>query len=109
MGAGRSRHVRPARLSEHRLAVAAVWERSPLKRTRTGCPSRQPLITRKIVPRKFVDISICLENDVVSDPPGYHPKIEYIDHKATAPSFASFYPGVKASDLPEGEGFAYEQ
>ena len=32
--------------------------------------------------RQIVDISIFLENDVISDPIGMQPKIEYIDHQA---------------------------
>lgn len=33
------------------------------------------------MPKKFIDISMPLENDVISDPEGYSPKITYIDHK----------------------------
>jgi hypothetical protein len=29
------------------------------------------------MPRRFVDLSIFLENDVVSDPPAFAPKIQY--------------------------------
>ena len=31
--------------------------------------------------RRFIDISIHLENDVVSDPPGLGPRIAYTDHQ----------------------------
>ena len=39
------------------------------------------------MPRTIVDLSIYLENDVVSDPPSYRPKIDYIDHKMTLPGY----------------------
>ena len=59
--------------------------------------------------RRIVDLSIFLENDVISDPPPYQPKIEYIDHKASVPDLLSFFPGLSAADLPDGEAWAIER
>ena len=59
--------------------------------------------------RKFVDISMHLENDVVSDPPGYGPEIEYFTHEDTASDVVDFFPGLSEADLPEGEGWAIEK
>ncbi len=58
--------------------------------------------------RKIVDLSMHLENDVPSDPPGYEPKIEYYRHKETAGDVVKFFPGLKEEDLPNGEGWAIE-
>jgi kynurenine formamidase len=58
--------------------------------------------------RKLVDLSIYLENDVVSDPPGAGPKIRYFTHDMTYAQIAPFFPGLAKEDLPDGEGWAVE-
>jgi kynurenine formamidase len=59
--------------------------------------------------RTIVDLSIYLENDVISDPAPYQPKIEYIDHNTSVPDLISFFPGLKPEDLPDGEAWAIEK
>jgi kynurenine formamidase len=59
--------------------------------------------------RQIIDISIFLENDVISDPPPYRPKIDYIDHKKSVPELTGFFPGLKAEDLPDEEAWAIER
>ena len=60
------------------------------------------------MPRRFVDLSIYLENDVISDPPAFAPRIQYFTHDNTFEQIASFFPGLKKGDLPDGEGWAVE-
>jgi len=36
------------------------------------------------MPRSFVDLSIYLENDVLSDPPAFAPRIDYLTHEDSA-------------------------
>jgi kynurenine formamidase len=61
------------------------------------------------VARTIIDLSIYLENDVVSDPEIYRPKITYIDHKMSLPHLSSFFPGLKPEDMPDGEAWAIEK
>lgn len=58
--------------------------------------------------RKIIDLSIAIDNDVISDPPPLRPKITYQTHADTVPQIASFFPGLRASDLPDSEGWAVE-
>ena len=58
--------------------------------------------------RRFVDLSIFLENDVISDPPAFAPKIQYFTHENTFAQIEPFFPGLKKEDLPDGEGWAVE-
>ena len=60
------------------------------------------------MPRRFVDLSIYLENDVLSDPPAFAPKIEYLNHEHTVEQIEAFFPGLSKQDLPDGEGWAVE-
>lgn len=59
--------------------------------------------------RTFVDLSIYLENDVISDPPVFAPKIEYFDHESTVEQITPFFPGLQKHDLPDGEAWAIEK
>ncbi len=59
--------------------------------------------------RRLIDISVPLQNDVPADPPGGHPTIQYIDHQQGLPRMLQFFPGLKAEDLPDGQGWAVEQ
>jgi kynurenine formamidase len=61
------------------------------------------------MPRRIVDLSIFLENDVISDPPPFGPKIEYMTHDMTFPQMAPFFPGLKKEDLPDGAAWAVEK
>ena len=56
--------------------------------------------------RRFVDLSITLCNDVVSDPPFMRPRITYQKHGETMKEMQHFFPGVEAEQVPGGEGFA---
>ncbi|MBM3569943.1 MAG: cyclase family protein [Alphaproteobacteria bacterium] len=61
------------------------------------------------MPRRFVDISMPLENDVISDPQPFGPKIAYMNHQQTFGQIEPFFPGLKKSDLPDGEAWAVER
>lgn len=58
---------------------------------------------------RFVDLSIPITNDVISDPPVMRPQITYMAHDETWQQVASFFPGLTREDLPDGEGWAVEQ
>ena len=59
--------------------------------------------------RRFVDLSIYLENDVVSDPAPFGPKITYLDHQSSVPQMLQFFPGLQKEDLPDGAAWALEK
>jgi kynurenine formamidase len=59
--------------------------------------------------RRFVDLSICIEMDVPSDPPGMEPVITYTRHKESVGVMAGYFPGLTADDMPDGEGWASER
>ena len=52
--------------------------------------------------RQFIDLSIFLENDVLSDPPPLAPKITYQQHAETLPGFMAMIPGTTPEDYPDG-------
>ena len=56
--------------------------------------------------RRFVDLSIFLENDVISELPPMRPKINYIRHDTGAEQMRNFFEGLDKSELPDSEGWA---
>ncbi|AOH84297.1 cyclase [Sphingomonas panacis] len=59
--------------------------------------------------RRFIDLSIAIETDVISDPPPLRPQIKYWSHGETFHQIEPFFPGLKREDLPDGEGWAVEE
>ncbi|HTP40448.1 MAG TPA: cyclase family protein [Steroidobacteraceae bacterium] len=57
----------------------------------------------------FVDLSMPISATVVTDPEPLRPKIRYFDHQAGAQQMLPFFPGLRAEDLPDGEGWAVEE
>ena len=49
--------------------------------------------------KKFIDLSVSLEEGITSDPDFMLPKINYHHHKDTAEEIISFFPGLKKEDF----------
>lgn len=56
----------------------------------------------------IIDISMPIENDIVSDPAAFRPRVRYFGHDDTREQMLAFFPGMTASDLPDGEAWAIE-
>lgn len=59
--------------------------------------------------KKFIDLSVPIESDIKSDPPGFEPKINYINHKTSMPGLQQFFPGLSPNDMPNSEAWAFEK
>lgn len=57
---------------------------------------------------RFIDLSMPISASVITDPPPLRPRIRYTDHRAGLPGMLSFFPGLTADDLPDGEAWAVE-
>jgi kynurenine formamidase len=59
--------------------------------------------------KRFIDLSIAIEDGLPSDPPQMIPKIHYVSHKEGAQSMRAYFPGIDPEkDLPGGLGWAVE-
>jgi kynurenine formamidase len=59
--------------------------------------------------RRFIDLSVPLENDVPADPPFYRPRIIYRDHQESLPELLGVFAGLNKDDLADGEAWAIEK
>jgi kynurenine formamidase len=57
------------------------------------------------MPRRYVDLSMTLSNDVVSDPPFLKPHITYETHADTRQELVDFFPGCDIDGIHGGEPF----
>ena len=60
------------------------------------------------LPSKIIDISMPLDNETVVDPPIMRPQIKYVSNKENADMMCAMLPGLKPSDLPDGEAWSWE-
>ena len=60
------------------------------------------------LPSRMLDLSVPLDNETVLDPPIMRPKIDYKTNKENAWMLLESFPGLRAEDLPDGEGWAFE-
>jgi kynurenine formamidase len=58
--------------------------------------------------RRIVDLSVTLEDNASSEPPGLEPHIDYIGHREGARQLAAMVPGLRPEELPDAEGWAVE-
>lgn len=61
------------------------------------------------LPTRIVDISMHLENEIVTDPDIMRPKIKYELGDHNVPMMAQFFDGLTKDDLPGGEAWTWER
>ena len=59
--------------------------------------------------RRIIDISVPLQNDIASDPPGTSRKSATSATSKARPQVCKFFPGLSPADLPDREGWAMER
>lgn len=59
--------------------------------------------------QRFIDLSVSLDNDRVSEPPMARPTITYLDHSQTVDRIRAFFPDVGPDQLPDGAAWAIEK
>lgn len=58
--------------------------------------------------KRFIDLSVPIENNTYSDPPPLLPKVQYVNHTESVSQMIQFFPGLTQQDLPDGEAWSLE-
>jgi kynurenine formamidase len=58
--------------------------------------------------KRFVDLSVALEDGGFSDPPPLRPRVHYVTHAEGAALMMPMFPGMRTEDFPAAEGWAAE-
>ena len=56
------------------------------------------------MPRRIIDISVSLDSDIASDPPGHMPEVKYFNHHATERTSSRSFPGQKSKTCRVARG-----
>lgn len=56
--------------------------------------------------KKFIDLSIAIEDGLPSDPPMMIPKVDHRDHVESIDEMLAMFPGATKEDLPDGLAWA---
>src|SRR5258708_7719096 len=59
--------------------------------------------------RRYIDLSISIDNDIISDPEFARPRIEYLSHFDTLPRMQNFFSDLSTAQLPDGAAWAIEK
>jgi kynurenine formamidase/sugar lactone lactonase YvrE len=115
-----SRRGWPASPSAAPTCAPSTWAACAARASRIsalrwpGCPwctGEPPALTfakGHAMTRKFVDLSIYLDNDTSATRRAMRPRSSTWPTKNTFAQIAPFFPGLKKEDLPDGEGWAVE-
>jgi kynurenine formamidase len=57
---------------------------------------------------QIIDLSVALTAGIASDPPFMLPQIDYVGHAEGAGTLVDSFPGLRADQLPDGQGAAIE-
>lgn len=57
---------------------------------------------------KIIDLSVSIQQGIISDPPEFLPQIDYVNHEQGAGQLAANFPGLDIKNLPKREGWAVE-
>jgi kynurenine formamidase len=60
-------------------------------------------------PANIIDLSMPLDNEIVTDPEVMRPRIEYVSNAENADLMCSMFSGLSTSDLPDGEAWSWEK